>query len=147
MHSGAVIALRIIFKHQLPVRAHVVLDPFRRLQDRHVPMRKFSLQRRKPTFQAVAASLCRGVPKIHKNESLPDSEVHSMQWIIGLLESGHIFHMRRANQAAVESIGPCMIRTLNGHSVSAGLLFQPRPAMTANIKETVNLSALIPNNN
>ena len=51
MHSRAVIALRIIFEHQLPIGLHVVIDRFRRAQLRQIPMRKLSCQRREPFLQ------------------------------------------------------------------------------------------------
>ena len=90
MHARAVIALRIILEHQLPIGLHVVLDPFRRAQFRQIPMRKFSVQRREPFFQwPVAASLCRGVSKIHENESFPECQIHRVQRIIGFIKIRH----------------------------------------------------------
>src|SRR5262245_2698899 len=113
MHAWAVIALRIIFEHQLPVRAHVVLDPLGWPKDRHVPVRKFSLQRREPFFQWL-----RFVAEIHKDESFPKAEVHLMQRIIRLVEAGYFVHVRSTEQSAVESVGPRVIRTLNRSTVA-----------------------------
>ena len=62
-----------------------------------------------------------------------------MQRIIRLIESRHVIHMWRANQSAVEPVGPRMIRTLNRGRVSACVLFQSRAAMPTNIVKRSDL--------
>ena len=92
-------------------------------------MRKLPCQRREPFLQRSRANLA----EIHENESLPQTEVHRMQRIIGLIKPGNVVHVRRADQSSIERVSPCVIRTLNRGRMSALILAEPRPAMTANV--------------
>lgn len=138
MYARAVITLRIIFKHQLPIRAHVVFDSFRRSQDRHVPIRKFAAQRREPLLQPLRASL-----QVHENEAFPKPEIHRRQGVVRLVESGDIIHMRRAHQSAVQCVSPRMIRALNRRGMTTRFLLQPASTVSADIVKGSDLTLLI----
>ena len=142
MHTRAVVALRIILEHQLPIGLHVVLNPFRRAQDRHIPMRKLPVQLREPFFQWHRVLI-----EIDEDESFPKREIHRAQGIISLIEPRHFIHVRRADQPTIEPVGPGVIRTLNRGRVAARVFLQARPTMPADVEESVNSSVLIPNNN
>src|SRR5882724_3568632 len=83
MHTGAVVTLRIILEHQLPIGLHVVLDPFCGLQDRHVPMRKLPVQWPEPFFQRHRVFI-----EIDEDESFPKTETHRAQGISALSNPG-----------------------------------------------------------
>ena len=54
--------------------------------------------------------------------------------------------MRRAKQWPIESIGPCVIRTLNCRHMAVSVFDKSRSAMATHVVKPVNLSAFIPNN-
>src|SRR5207248_4043633 len=70
-----------------------------------------------------------------------------MQRVISFIESGHVIHVRRADQLAIKPVGPRMIRTLNRGCVSARVFFQTGPAMTTDIVKSSNFGFRISNYN
>src|SRR5438067_6024697 len=152
MYCQAVITLGIIMQDQLPIVSHIVLDPYHCAQGRQVPARKFSRQRREPFLQRhVAASLRRGVfcrvCEIHENESFPQDDVHRAQRIIGRVEARDIIHVRCAKQSSVQSVRPCVIRTLHRRGqLSVPVFNEATSAMAAHVVKAMDLSAFIPDN-
>ncbi len=137
MHTGAVVALRIIFEDQFPIRVHVVLDLPCRTQLRQVPVREFSAQRREHFFQWR-----RRVRQIDEDEPLPRRQVYGVQRIIGFFKAGHIVHVRCTDESTVERVGPRVIGTLNRGHMSPRFLAQPSPAMSTNIVEAAQARRL-----
>src|ERR1700732_3614594 len=118
MHARTMIALRIIFEDQLPISLHVVIDPFSRAQERQVPVRKFSRQRREPFLQWNRLTC-----EIHEDESFPEPKVDGVQRIIRLIKPGYLIHVRRTNQSTVKPVRPRVIWTLNYRGVATSVFF------------------------
>jgi hypothetical protein len=104
-------------------------------------MRKLPVQRREPFFQRHRVFI-----EIDEDESFPKREIHRAQGIIRLIEPRHLIHVWRTDQSSIESVGPGVIRALNRGAVTARIFLQARPAMAANIVESVNRSVLITSN-
>src|SRR5215813_4604275 len=56
-----------------------------------------------------------------------------MQRIILLAKTGRLIHVRSPDQAAIKTVGPGVVRTLNRTAMSAGFFQQAGSTMTTNI--------------
>jgi len=69
--------------------------------------------------------------------SVPDLAARAVQRVLVLAEAGR--HMRRRQQAALQIVGPVVIRALDAiDEVALGLLAEPRAAMAADVEERVH---------
>src|ERR1044071_3008034 len=105
-------------------------------------MRKLSRQGREPFLHRNRIFL-----QVHESESFEQSEIHRMQRIIPLVECWHLIHVRRADQASIEAVGPGMIWTLNRGGLPAGLFLQTGAAMPAQIVKSTDRRFLITDHN
>src|SRR5437588_7062687 len=101
-------------------------------------MRKFAAQRREPLLQRLWI-----LSQVHENEAFPKPKIHRRQGVIGLIESGRVFHMRRAHQPAVQCVSPGMIWALNRRGVTTRFLLQSAPTVSAHIVKSSDLPLLI----
>src|SRR5690242_8887934 len=69
-----------------------------------------------------------------------------MQRVVSLVKARDIIHVRRANQSSIQSVRPCVIRTLNSHDLSVPVFDEAAPSVAANIIKPLDLSAFIPHN-
>src|SRR5438309_7904721 len=134
MHPGTVITFSVILEHQLPVRLHVIDNPLRGSQSAQIPLPKFPSKRREPVRQWH-----RFLGQVHKNETLPNPDSHREERVVFPSEAPHLVHVWRADQAAVEAIGPGMIGTLDCGRMSSLLFAEARSAMPADIVKSADL--------
>src|SRR5258708_12270349 len=109
MNRGAVQALVVILQDQLPVGPYFVVDSPDRPQLRQVVAREPVHQRRERLGQRL-----RVAREVHKQEPLPLGQRHAVQRVFLLVEARHLIHVWRADETAVERVGPRVIGTLNG---------------------------------
>ena len=138
MHARTVITLRVILEDQLPVGAHVILNPPGRAEARQIPVAKLPGQRREDLVQRW-----RLLRQTNEDKAFPQLQPYGMQRIISLIEAGDGIHVRCPNQSAVKRIGPGVIWTLDRRAMPARLLAQPRPSVAANIVKSTHCALLI----
>ena len=130
MHRTAVVALGIVLEQQLPVGLHVVLDGACHLQVRQVEPREAAQQRRVCLGERLGI-----VGQVDEEEPLPAAPPRTaMQRIVGLVEALDVAVDGRADQPAIERVGPGMIGTLNRLGELPGvLLAEPGTAVAADV--------------
>src|SRR5882724_6489788 len=70
-----------------------------------------------------------------------------MQRIVRLIESQQLIHVRRANQSAIERVGPSMIRALNrSGQLSVSVFNESTSAVATHIVKPVDLAAFVAHN-
>src|SRR5687767_8880415 len=70
-----------------------------------------------------------------------------MERMFRFIEAIDLLHMRRAQQCPIQPIGPGVIRTLDGLGKLTPLGFaHPRPAMTTDVVESMELVLLVADN-
>ena len=134
MQIRAVQALVVVLDDQLPVGLDVVNDALAPAQVFHPPWAelcgKCSQLRRQ-----------RGGVRIKVDEHMPGPGVggDTIERVVVLAEVRHFVHVRRADQASVEVVGPRVIWALDAAAENAiGLGAEPSPAMTADVVERVH---------
>jgi hypothetical protein len=70
---------------------------------------------------------------------VPDVRLHPVERVVFLPEVRHLLHVRRADQAAVQSVGPGVVRALNAAGeLARGVGAQPGAAMAADVVERLH---------
>ena len=124
-------ALGVILEDELPIGRDVVVDPARRLEAREVEAAEPADQRREGARERL-----RLAREIEKDESLPRLERHPVQRVVAFLEPSDLAHVRRADQLAVDGVGPGVVGALDRFGETPlGLLTQPRAAVAAHVVE------------
>ena len=127
-------ALVVVLDDQLPVRAHVVDDAVAEAEILHAP-------RAEPGGKRAELRLERRGLRIEIDEDVPVPQrgADPVQRVVGLAEVRHFVHVRRADQAAVEVVGPGVIRALDAAGERAVRLgAQLRAAVPADVVERVD---------
>ncbi len=139
VNRGTMQTFIVILQDQLPVRLHVVLNAPDCLQQGQVVARESSLERREPLRRRSRLGI-----EVHEQEPFPRGERDGVQRIRLLIEAFHLVHVRRANQAPVERVGPRVIWALDRLGEAAlGRFAQPRAAMATDVVVRVTLTGLI----
>jgi hypothetical protein len=124
-------ALVVILDDQLPVRLHVVDDAAPEAQVLHSP-RTEAIDQGTELFRQRRS----GLGQIQEHMAVPLVGTYCVEREVALPEVRDFVHVRRADQASVEVVGPRVIRALDAARKLSGLLrAQPRPAMTAHVME------------
>src|SRR5947208_2911793 len=95
-------------EEELQIGSDVVVDPERRLEAREVEAAEPADQRREGARERL-----RLAREIEKDESLPRLERHPVQGVVAFLEPSDLAHVRRADQLAVDGVGPGVVGALD----------------------------------
>ena len=135
MQIRAVQALVVVLDDQLPVGFDVVNDALAPAQVFHPPCAELCgkcSQLRRQAAAAFGSRLMNTCPA-------QVSAATRLQRVVVLAEVRHFVHVRRADQASVEVVGPRVIWALDAAAENAiGLGAEPSPAMTADVVERVH---------
>ena len=138
MDDRAVQAFGEILKHQLPIGVHVVVDATGRPQARDV-------EAAEPTFQGSerARERLRLLRQSDEQEPFPLGERDLVERVVPLVEPRDLVHVRRADQRAIERVGPRVVGALNRLGKTSALrLAQPGAAVAAHIVEGAHRAVL-----
>src|ERR1700682_910079 len=107
VQQRAVQALVIVLNNELPVGLHFVNDPPVQTQIAHTPWREFLWQFRELLFQRL-----RVPAQMQEDVAIPDAGAYRVQRIV-LASEAWLVHVRRAEEPAIEIVGPAMIGALD----------------------------------
>src|SRR4029450_123650 len=108
MQVRAVEALVVVLDDQLPVRLDVIDDAVAQTEILHAPRSEFTGKVGELGRERLWARI-----EIEEDVSVPLLRADAVQRVVLTSEVGHLVHVRRANQSAVEVIGPRVIRALD----------------------------------
>ena len=128
MHARAVITLAVVLADQLPVGRDLVFDAPAQAQVLHLEAGKI-----RQVSEVMLQRLGR-IVEVEEDEPRPGCQPHRRQRKTLALEA--LLHARHLSQAAVEAIGPCVIRADHSAQALAALgVQQSRTAMSADVVE------------
>ena len=129
VNARAVVALREVLEEELPVGAHVVLDAAEGPQLGEPPRGELPGEAREGGREGGWL------------RRLPRGEGHAVERELRGVEPRRVAHVRRAEQAAVEGVGPAVVRALDRAAQPARRrLAEARPAVPAHVEERAGAS-------
>src|SRR4029078_5311867 len=81
--------------------------------------------------------------EVDKNKTFPKTKTHRVQWILRLVESRHLIHVRDAKQSPIQCVGPRVIGTLNRCGVTILLFAKAGSTVTTNVVKGADRRSLI----
>src|SRR5262245_21519573 len=136
MHTGAVIALRVVLDQQLPVGFDVVLNFSAYFETRQLPCCELAHQRR---VIFLKRHWIRGEIDVKKTFPLYDAD--PIEGMLIFFEPAELLHMRRADQLSIQTVCPGVVWTLDRvGELADGICAEPRATVAANVIECSGLA-------